>query len=351
MKKFIAKIALLFAFAAVYLCARFFPAYHYDTFNVFHWKDIRFIEAEPNKNYIKTKYILKNPNKFNAFVFGSSRAQNLPKDGLPKTLGGKETRWYNMSSSVATPHDHLLTLQTFVKNGIQIAAVVVPFDEIMMFRSEENQRNDLMRCPYQEITAHPLKYLQAYLLLKPEPSIVKSVKAYKPLDHQAESEFFYEYGGNSYDPALADEVDLERYKVGKFGYSQKGSYKDLEAIFELCAKNKIELFLFANPTYKSAFLSAVDDGYFDLLRAVAKKCEFYNFSGLNDYTTDPRYYYEWSHYRPVLGLAVEKVLFGSEEEREQARRTAGDKLFGVKVNSNNVEEIIAALSHKAFSIE
>ena len=67
MKKliFCAKITFLFlvAVAALYVknkdfLHQVFEAYHYDTFNVFHWQNIRFTGAETNKNFVKTKYII-----------------------------------------------------------------------------------------------------------------------------------------------------------------------------------------------------------------------------------------------------------------------------------------------------
>lgn len=67
------------------------------------------------------------------------------------------------------------------------------------------------------------------------------------------------------------------------------------------------------------------------------------FSSLNNYTTDPKYYFEWSHYRPALGLEIEKVLFGSEEEKAEGRRAAADDFFGTKVNADNIEEVLQRL--------
>ena len=36
-------------------------------------------------------------------------------------------------------------------------------------------------------------------------------------------------------------------------------------------------------------------------------------------------------------------IFGSEEDREQIRRDAGDELFGVKVNAQNIDAVIEGL--------
>ncbi|MDE5775819.1 MAG: hypothetical protein K2H67_02950, partial [Treponemataceae bacterium] len=78
MKKFLLKLAIIaFPFLTLALTLSLLNM-HYDTFNVFHWKNIRFTSAEPNKNFVKTQYIIHNPKKFNAFIFGSSRVANIP---------------------------------------------------------------------------------------------------------------------------------------------------------------------------------------------------------------------------------------------------------------------------------
>ena len=129
----------------------------------------------------------------------------------------------------------------------------------------------------------------------------------------------------------------------KLGYTQKNVQDDIATITEFCREHDIKLILFTNPIYETTYKDAVDCGYFDFLRKVSEKCEFYNFSSLNNFTTDPRYYFESSHYRPALGLLVEKMLFGTEEEREQIRAEAGDELWGVKVNAGNVDVVISEL--------
>ncbi|MCR5046856.1 MAG: hypothetical protein K6A42_09790 [Treponema sp.] len=318
-------------------------AYHYDTFNVFHWKDIRFTDAEPNKNFIKTKYILNNPKKFNAFIFGSSRVQRLPPNVLPNKNNGKSLSWYNMTSSASIPNNHLLTIKTFLENKVSIEMIVLAFDSLSMYSAPENFKYDLMRCPYQVITKDPFKYLMAYLNIDTDESIKKAIDTYNKDEHLEKTKLFYEYGGNNYSPDLTEDIDLKRYEIEHNGYSQKDSYKDLEDIVDLCNQNKIKLILITNPMYQILYRNSVEDGYLDFLRKVAQKCEFYNFSTLNNYTTDPRYFFEWSHYRSALGIIIEKYLFGSEEEREQIRRDAGDELFGAKVNAQNVDTIIAGL--------
>ena len=54
MRKFLLRCSILVSVVSL-ICV--FPIIHYDTFNIFHWNNIRFTSAEPNKNFVKTKEI------------------------------------------------------------------------------------------------------------------------------------------------------------------------------------------------------------------------------------------------------------------------------------------------------
>lgn len=350
MKRFLSKILIATFFAlGLYLYVNQLPpnqiyeALHYDTFNVFHWKNIRFTSAEPNKNFIKTQYIIHNPQKFNAFIFGSSRVGNIPPDALPKESDGVSLRWYNMTHSEGIPAEHLQTVRTFLKNGVKIDMIMLGFDNIAMYASVAQHERQLLRMPFQVCEESPLRFYMPYLKNITASSIIKEVSLYNAAENKTESERFYDWGGSASDFVLTENPKMEHYEIGHTGYSQKKAHEDIEKIAALCSEHGIRLVLLTNPLYQTLYRNSVEDGYFDFLRSVAQKCEFYNFSALNNYTTNPQYYYEWSHYRPALGLLVEKVLFGTDEERERIRRDAGDTLWGAKVNAGNVEEIIAHL--------
>lgn len=336
MKKFLLKLAIIvFPFLMLALSGM-----HYDTFNVFHWKNIRFTSAEPNKNFVKTQYIIHNPKKFNAFIFGSSRVRNIPINVLPTKADSKPLRWYNMTHSEGIPAEHLATIRTFLANGVDIDMILLGFDNITMYASVNQHETQLLRMPFQVHEESPMHFYVPYLKNITASSIIKEVGRYNASEMKGETERFYEWGGCESDFSLTANPQMERYKIGHFGYTQNDAHKDIEEIATLCSEHNINLVLFTSPMHQTLYRNNVEDGYFDFLRAVAQKCEFYNFSALNNYTVNPQYYYEWSHYRPALGLLVNKILFGTDEDRERIRLDASDKLWGVRVNANNVEEVV-----------
>ncbi len=345
-KRFAIKIIILLIVA----CFVYGSRIYFDTFNIFHWKNIRFIEATPNRNFIKTKYILNEPAKFNAFLFGSSRIGPMPPDFLPKEYKGEKLSWYNMTYPTGIPKENLETVKTFLKNNVKIKVAIVQFDDIALQVSPEEHKNTHFCMPYQIYEKNKILFYLNFLKIKTDSSIVKQVIAYDKTQHKTDSKNFYSYG--IYDIEMDNtsiltpekEKDHKRYNSYDIqAFSEKNSYKDIEELVELCNENNIELILITTPLYKTAYNIAVDNGYLNFLRDVAQNCVFYNFSSINKYTTDYKYYFESIHYRPALGLIIEKMLFGSEEEKEQIRKDAGDKLWGIKVNSDNVDFVIQEL--------
>lgn len=343
---FVLKIIVIFIVGLICPVKQICFAYHYDTFNVFHWDNIRFTSAEPNKNFVKTQYIINNPNKFNAFIFGSSRVGNIPPNLLPKSDGERQLSWYNMTCSEGIPAEHFLTIKTFLRKQVDIKMIMVAFDHISMQTSIEQHYADLLRLPFSVYEKSKFDFFRPYFIAEVDPVIIKQVDEYDFEAHKQQSEEFYSFGWLGGDFSLSENPDLKRYEWGHSGYPLKDSYKDLEEIVDLCAENGIKLILFTNPMYQILYRNSVEDGYLDFLTKVAQKCEFYNFSTLNNYTQNPRYFYEWSHYRPALGLIIEKYLFGTEKERAEIRKEAGDELFGIKVNSENVDFVISELKKK-----
>ena len=349
MRRFFGRLLLVLGLLLVFPGGVVVLNCHIDTFNVFHWRDVRFTSAEPNKNFIKTRHVLENPGKFNAFVFGSSRAGMLPPAFLPKTLGGDELRWYNMSYSEGVPAENLETLEVLVAHNVDVKMVLVSFDCMMMYLDDGAHRRQLMRMSYRQYERSKAAFLKSYLLGMPDLEIVSQVLRYRPEEHEESRRIFYEHGVNSVDMGLSAEFDEEKYAPFIFEHVMTDAWKSLVALRDFCAERNIRAVFFTSPIYESNYRYAVAHGYLEMLREIGGRCGFFNFSGLNRITTDPKYYFEGIHYRPAAGLLVEKVLFSTDEgERERIRAEAAlcdadRELFGMEVDSSNVDEVVGRL--------
>ncbi|WP_155839487.1 hypothetical protein [Butyrivibrio proteoclasticus] len=333
MKKLLKRLPLLIIPVLIYVLV----VYVNDIFNVFHYDNIRQTSASGNENYIKTRYVIENPDKFNAFILGSSRVANLPKDGLPSELNGDMLSWYNMTYPMGCPKDNLETIKTFLKNGVDVKYVVMGIDEISMYRKYEENAGDLIYKQYQEYEASPIRFFYSYLKVKPDFKVLKESLS-QTTSNREETRLFYDYGVEM--PNLdvkCPEKDAEM--VGSLGCGYYGGSESIDAIKELvilCQENGIELKIFTSPVLESTYREAVSKGYLDFLSDVAGVTDFYNFSGLNEYTTDMRFYFDASHYKPYVGLQIEKCLFDSKKESDVA-------VFGAYITESNVNELIARL--------
>ena len=154
MKKFVVKI-ITFFLALLLTCAGL--VYFIDPYNVFHPFNIRDNGVEPNKNYIKMKYILANPGKFDALLFGSSRVGTIHTD----TIEGE--RCYNMTYSKGLPCEHLANLKTLVNSESKPSKVYIGLDSQSYTTNPRPHNNDQQRSPYEYYISNPKDFWSLYI--------------------------------------------------------------------------------------------------------------------------------------------------------------------------------------------
>lgn len=332
MKKLIKKLLLLLIPVLIYIGL----AYETDTFNVFHYRNLRVTEATSNDNFIKTKNILEHPDRFNAFILGSSRVANLPQETLPTTLNGKELNWYNMTYAMGCPKENLETLKTFLNNGVQIDAIILGIDEISMYTTYDSNSSNMMLKQYQEYEKTPLKFYYSYIKLKPDFSIFYQAMAQDNID-RATAKLLYSYGVYPRNCDMSIQIENEEMvkSLGCGEYPGKENCEALAAIEEIrniCSERGIELRIFTSPILQTTYEEAVSKGYIDFLADVSEVTEFYNFSGLGEYTTDMRYYFDASHYIPYVGAQIESVLFSDTKTEDVTE-------FGAYITKDNIKKL------------
>jgi len=63
-----------------------------------------------------------------------------------------------------------------------------------------------------------------------------------------------------------------------------------------------------NPIHKVSYLANNLDFYFEFLKKLSTISDFYDFGGINKITTNNYFYYETSHYRPIIGNAISRFI-------------------------------------------
>ncbi|MBQ6417686.1 MAG: hypothetical protein IJJ91_03330 [Synergistaceae bacterium] len=328
MKKFLLKVSIFAVYAV--LMSVIIPIL-VDPFNVFHAEHIRANGIEPNKHYIKMKYILANPKKFDSFIFGSSRVGSIHTDKIANE------RCYNMTYSAGLPGHHLSNIKTFLKNGICPKKLYIGLDSLSFTCSYEAQENEPLRCPYEYLVDDTWYFLKLYL----NPAMVLRAiwVILSGSSSRIDVDVFYKYGCNvsttterKYDwskaePSVGNKVDIDK------------ALEFIRETADICRDNGIELILFTNPMHRITYMASVKDkDYFKFLEGLAEISEFWNFSSLNDVTINNANYREPSHYRAHVGDLIIDIMCNGKSYPELQRQG-----FGVKVTRENIRDFIDIL--------
>ena len=181
MKKFLMKVFVFLVYAL--LLQVVFP-YVVDPFNVFHAERMRFTGTAANDHYIKTKYILDNPMKYNSFMLGSSRV------GAIHTEKMHDVKIYNMNYSDGIISENLATLKTFLKNNICPQRIYVGIDASSCTADPKGHLDQPIFCPYEYLTDREYFYS---LYLNPYETLC-SLWYFFTKKNTLNIEAFYEYG-------------------------------------------------------------------------------------------------------------------------------------------------------------
>jgi hypothetical protein len=103
---------------------------------------------------------------------------------------------------------------------------------------------------------------------------------------------------------------------------------EIDSIISLCAVHNIECIFFINPMHIKNYMRLDHTEYSDFLKKLSRITDFYDFSGINSITANNYFYYETSHYRPVVGEKMVNFIFGY------------DSSFGQLVNKENINSIL-----------
>ena len=327
MRRFLLK-ALVFALVFALTAAG--VSVSVDPYNVFHPLDYRENGVEPNKNYIKMVYILHEPEKFDTFLFGSSRVGFLN----PQKLEG--ARAYNMTGSMALPKEHLDNLKTMLKNGVVPKNVIIEVDDLCYRMDPENNKKEQQRAPYEYLRTHPLAFAELYLCPRVALDALEIIR-YSSRNHREEEDFYafgttITYGERGlYRPKTEEDLSGPSYL--------DGAMEAMAEIAALCRENGIGLKVFVTPLHYASYTGALRRGDYELfLRRLAEATPYWNFSGYNDVTLDPDNYMDTSHYLAEIGDMILDCIWNGKTDAKLLEQG-----FGFYTDKDSVDELLAVL--------
>lgn len=308
-----------------------------DPYSVF-FNCMKNVYFEPNKRYLKVKYLINNPKKFDSFIFGSSRANYIDPEKI------KEANYFNMTYSAGIPKDHMKDLRIMARKGVKIKNLIIGLDFLSLLYVPELEENDLLRQPYPESIHEYYDFIKKYLFYLPDKSVIKLMTTKGIIDRTG----IFTNGIlalRPYDVMIDTKVKFynarQGFTIPSSSYDRNSrvniAIPEIKEIIDFAKANHVNIKFFINPVHYTTYLNLNLDKYFEALRELAKITDFYDFSGLNSVCTDNMYFEEPSHFRLKTGDLIISRLFN-----EQNPAIPAD--FGRFVNSQNIDSQI--LYHK-----
>lgn len=327
MKKFVYQF---FIFTIIILLSISFYNYFNDPYGIFRGDFSKPRPTEPNQHFVKIEYLIKNPEKYNAFCFGSSRVGNLDLTKINNNL-----KYYNMTYSAGLPQEWLDDVKILLNNNVKISQIMLGIDDFSFRVDPLSHHHDYLRIPYQQ---NNLKTYFTLLLKTPSRPLF--------LFDQSKSSFFDIYNtGRPLHPNADEEIEKDitkHMKDPKFNIPTfySGNYitetiNSIMQIKKIANDNKIELIVFINPIHRTTYLSNNLDDFNNFKRKLVTVTNYYDFSGLNNITTNNYNYYETSHYRPLVGDMMLDIMFNKPHSTKES--------FGIYVTPENIDEHITYL--------
>ena len=282
---------------------------------------------EPNQNFLKVRYILEHKNKYDSFIFGSSRVGKI--NPLLLTNG----KFYNMTYSEGLPYEHLKNIQLFLAQGINIKNIYIGLDDFSYEVDPKRHENQPMR---------KLHYLASHESFFDFWTLYKNIS----LTYLIQQRIGY-YDLNNTGMTIVPEIVEENIENNKVSYVAQEKFlhpchyegnrirntlSELEQIHEICKNHHINLVLFINPIHIKTYLDTNFSNFQAFKKQLVNIQSYYDFSGINEITTNNYFYYETSHYRVKVGNIIANRING------QSNIT-----FGNYVTSQNIESHLAKL--------
>ena len=228
MKKFLLKVSV---FTIYTLALQILVPLVIDPFNIFHAENIRANGIEPNQHYIKVAYVLKNPNRFDSFIFGSSRVGAIHTERI------HDERCYNMTYSVGLPAAHLENIVAFLESNVRPKKIYIGVDSLSYTNIYSEQINQPLRCPYSALNNN---YFHLACLYLDPAQVVRSFVTMKQIT-RITPENFYKYGWSiPYNLESAHDWTLLSPSIGKM-MDIPSTLKTIDEIIKICREHNIDL--------------------------------------------------------------------------------------------------------------
>ncbi len=347
MKKFILNygIGIIIGFIAIFSINIFF-----DPFGVFGDYIFNFYgyNMTNNPKTAKIGYLDKNYQKYDSYIFGSSKTSSISPLSLNKYY--KDANFYNMMVYGIDLKEIEKSVKYFIENyNVENIVLNIGVTELISY---DKQSEDVKEEMHGKINGTAADFYYKYLTMNPKYSankinaflaqpfeelptknnvFIEELGVYNKLKRDKENilninDYVNQIGDNTFltNPAFSD-TDLGDKCI-----------ESISEIKKICADNNISFKLIASPNYelelKSFDLEKVKEYYIKLARI----SDYWIFSGYNDISGDPRFFYDSVHFRNFVGDMMLAKVYNDDS-------VYIPKNFGEYINSENAGEKINSI--------
>lgn len=338
MKRFLIKCAAFFLIIALL----FVPfSVILDPYNVFHATKLVDNGVEPNKNYIKPLNVMRNMDKYDSLLFGSSRVGFFDVERMNDGV------YYDMMASEAVPAEHVAILQSLIKRGFVPKNVIVGVDDISYFVDPSLHDNVLFRkmYPWDGSYIDKLGFFVRYLDPITNIESIETMRENEINDPEWGARLLSTGTENLSIVPGFDPKNLKPY-WSDYYMPRPESLDDIRQLKQICDENGIKLRVFTNPIFGHTYMQDIENGYLDFLYELAQVTDYYNFSGFNDVTLNTANYYENSHYSAAVSNYIIDVIYYGETDDNLLSQG-----LGMYVTMDNRDQLMDILRSQAVNFD
>jgi hypothetical protein len=286
----------------------------------------------PNERFVKTDYILRNPDRYDSLLFGSSRVSQVPIRLLDSTAGG---RWYNMTFVSGVIAENLEILKVFLRHGVPVKNVMIGLD-YFSFQMLPLQ-NAIRTILYPDTFRDRLKFYYTFLTLEADSGMLYEVRFDgKNAVYDLLGTGEYNFLRKEKNLRLHPEEHDPKFRAPVLVVCNNRipeTLAEIREIIGICKKNNIGLKFFINPGHVQSYLC--DDITFQNMvrKELAQLTDYWDFSRPGRITMDNFNYYDIIHYRKKIGgMMIERMYNPKKKELSD---------FGTLVTKKNVSAYLA----------
>ncbi len=291
-----------------------------------------------NQHIFNPEFIFRNPEKFDSFLFGSSRISMMKPETIPTG------HFFNMSYSQGLPIQHLAIIRAFLKRGVKVRSVVIGLDEFCFALPSIVSQDHLLRVMHPDAGGPGrLEIFRLYFFRKPDFYELERWRN-RVWEEKKEGRFVLDGRGLNLGWLPKDHLiektehpiflyAPKRYEPQIYGKKEKDdALTAIVELIDLSRKHGFSITFFISPLYAPFYLNHALE-LFEIKSRLAQITDFYDFSGFNPVTTNPLNYYDESHYSYRIGDRIIRRMLDSQNDNRDN--------FGIRVTSRNVAGHIA----------